>query len=82
MTYQEAKAFKNKDSFVEYQLRSARIVDWLIDSKELDPSDAESFFVDLWNDFFKFDESNFDNFALRKAKKLAIAKAKLLAKVK
>lgn len=76
MTYQEARALKTQDYFIEYQLRSARIVDWLIDSNELDPAGAEDFYVDLWNDFLKFDESNFDNYALRKAKKLSKAKLK------
>jgi polyhydroxyalkanoate synthesis regulator phasin len=62
MTFKEALAAKEKDSYAEYQMRAARIVNWFLEQGEITEDETEEFYLDLW-DAISESEDEFDEIA-------------------
>jgi polyhydroxyalkanoate synthesis regulator phasin len=62
MTFKEALAAKEKDTYAEYQMRSARIVNWFLEQGEITEDETEEFYLDLW-DAISESEDEFDEIA-------------------
>lgn len=56
MTFKEALAAKEENIYAEYQIRAARIVNWLIESNEIKEEEAEKVYDELWNEISESDD--------------------------
>jgi hypothetical protein len=69
MTFKEALEAKNKDTYLEYHMRAARIVNWVQEQHEISDEIAEELYSELVEAIIDSDDE-FDELAIEMLKHL------------
>jgi polyhydroxyalkanoate synthesis regulator phasin len=56
MTFKEALAAKDKQVYAEYQMRAARIVNWMLEQGEIKEDESEELYLRLWSNISESDD--------------------------
>jgi len=56
MTFKEALAAKDKQVYAEYQMRAARIVNWMLEQGEIKEDESEELYIRLWSNISESDD--------------------------
>jgi hypothetical protein len=56
MTFKEALDAKEENIYAEYQMRAARIVNWLLENDEITEEESEELYQLLWSEISESDD--------------------------